>query len=288
MQILTTLNKNWAGGLTGLALLMSSAAAHAVLTTIPQSSLTASTTYYTDKIGGGLGSTRPHTGGSPRTSDPIRNDDAFFKVDLGFTYTLFGTPYTSLFINTNGNVSFKDGIAAWVPQGPLGADQPVISAWFGDVDTRPDNGGNVFVRLDSNQLIVTWDQVGYFNQNTDRLNSFQMIIRGDSYVVPSGEGTVGFWWKGMPWEDTETSNTAAIGFGTGTQGDGFVLEGSNASGLNAKVANRHIWFDTSDGSVELPPPPPPSNLPIPEPQTYALMLAGLAAVAAAVRRRRGS
>jgi hypothetical protein len=265
----------------GVAVLaMAAVTAQAALTEIPQSALTPSTTYYTDTIGSGIGSTQPWTGGSPRSSDPIRNDDAYFKIDLGYTFTLFGTAYDSLYVNTNGNVSFNSGISAYIPLGPIGADQPVVSAWFGDVDTRNAATGGVYVLNDSvaQQLIVTWDQVGYYNNHGDKLNSFQLVLRGDGYVVPDGEGTVGFWWKAMDWEDTDTSTTAAIGFGTGTVGDGFVLEGTNAVGLAPVVANHHIWFDTSSGSVVVPPP-------VPEPETVALMLAGLGVVAARLRRR---
>jgi hypothetical protein len=204
-------------------------------------------------------------------------------VALGFDYTLFGTTYNNVYVNTNGNVSFNAGISTYNPQGPLGSDEPIISAWFGDVDTRNVDSGLVKVRLDANQLIVTWDDVGYFRSNADKKNSFQMVIRGDNYVVPVGEGTVGFWWKNMPWEQNDTSTTAAIAFGTGTLGDGFVLDGSNTAGLNTQVANHHIWFNTNGGTVVVAPPDVSA---VPEPETYALMLGGLALVGAFARRRK--
>lgn len=254
--------------------------AHAALTTIAQSDLTASTGLYTDRIGGGIGETRAWTGGSARSADAFRNDDAYFEVALGFDFSLFGTSYSSLYVNTNGNLTFGSGLSEYLPEGPLGANRPIISPWFGDVDTRNTDSGLVHVRTDvPNQLIVTWDRVGYFNTQADTANTFQVVLRGDDYALPNGEGTVGFWWGDMGWEATGTSVTAAVGFGTGSVGDGYALEGSNAAGLNSVVANHHIWFNTAGGDVVVTPA-------VPEPATWALMAAGLMAMGVAARRRR--
>jgi len=155
---------------------------------------------------------------------------------------------------------------------------PIISAWFGDVDTRGVNSGLVHWQFDTaNQLVITWDQVGYYNSQSDALASFQMVLRGDDFVTPEGEGTIGFFYKDMPWEVTGTSTTSAIGFGDG-DGNSVVLDGSNTSGLNDVVANTHIWFNEDLAPVT----PPPA---VPEPASWALMIGGFALVGAAMRRR---
>jgi hypothetical protein len=254
--------------------------AHAALTTIPQSDLVASSGLYTDRIGGGIGEARAWTGGVPRSDDPIRNDDAYFEVALGFNFSLFGNTYSSVYVNTNGNLTFGSGLSEYIPTGPLGANRPIISPWFGDVDTRNAGSGLVYVRTDvPNQLIVTWDNVGYYNTRADATNSFQLVLRGDDYAVPNGEGSVGFWWGNMGWEATDTSRTAAVGFGTGSIGDGYALQGSNTAGLNGVVAHHHIWFNTAGGGVVVTPP-------VPEPSTWALLATGLVAVGVTARRRR--
>lgn len=254
--------------------------AHAALTTIPQSDLVASSGLYTDRIGGGIGEARAWTGGVPRSDDPIRNDDAYFEVALGFNFSLFGNTYSSVYVNTNGNLTFGSGLSEYIPTGPLGANRPIISPWFGDVDTRNAGSGLVYVRTDvPNQLIVTWDNVGYYDTRADATNSFQLVLRGDDYAVPNGEGSVGFWWGNMGWEATDTSRTAAVGFGTGSIGDGYALQGSNTAGLNGVVAHHHIWFNTAGGGVVVTPP-------VPEPSTWALLATGLVAVGVTARRRR--
>ena len=77
------------------ALSIVGAASAATTTTIPNSALTPSTTYYTDLIGGGLGS----------SSIMGRNDDGSSSVqNLGFNLNFFGVNYTQFYINNNGNI----------------------------------------------------------------------------------------------------------------------------------------------------------------------------------------
>jgi hypothetical protein len=256
-------------------------------TIIPQSALIPSSQYYTDLIGGGIGNIVVMTGGGNASGvgDPTgRNDDGFRgPIDFGYTLPFFGTNYTQFFANNNGNISFNNGIAAFVPSGPTGSAEPVISPWFGDVDTRGEASGVLHLRNDiSNETILTWDNVGRYNSQDDQLNSFQLVVRGPNYVIPAGEGSIGFFYKNMPWEVTGTSTTAAVGFGNGgTQSE--VLQGSTEPGLNTVVADHHIWFDQNLVVV-----PPPITTATPEPGTYALMLTGLAALGLVSRRRKRS
>jgi hypothetical protein len=128
---------------------------------------------------------------------------------------------------------------------------PIISPYFGDVDTRNAASGVVhFQTSTANQLVVTWDQVGFFSGHAPPLNSFQLVLRGDNFDVPVGEGSIGFFYKTMGWEQTDTSQVAATGFGDGL-GNGEVLESSLQSGLNTILQDHHIWFD-----VNLNPVPP--------------------------------
>jgi hypothetical protein len=251
-------------------------AARAAVTTIPQSALVSSAGYYTNT----LGAISVTTGGGNANGagDPSgRNDDGFNgPVALGFNYTLFGTTYNSIFINNNGNVSFGSGISAYVPTGPTGANQPVISPWFDDVDTRGTLSGVVHYQLNTpGQLVVTWDNVGYFGAHDDKLDSFQLVLRSDTFAVPTGEGQIGFFYGSMPWEQTDTSQVAAVGFGDGL-GNGEVLTGSSTqSNLNTLVADHHIWFNQNLTVVG-----------VPEPATWAMMITGFGLIGLAMRQRR--
>jgi len=211
-------------------------------TVIPNSALIPSTGYYTNDLGTNIVT----TGGGNAANVGLasgRNDDGFMALALPFSVTFFGNTYNSLFINNNGSVSFGAGISSFIPSGPTGAPQPIISPYFGDVDTRNALSGVVHYQTNvANQLVVTWDQVGYFNQHADVLNSFQLILRSTDFSVPVGEGNIGFFYSTMGWEVTDTSQTSAVGFGDGA-GNGEVLESSLQSGLNGILQDHHIWFD---------------------------------------------
>jgi hypothetical protein len=266
--------------------------AYAAVITIPQSALTPSTQYYTDIIGGGIGGVVVTTGGgnAANIGDPSgRNDDGFAgPLPLGFTLNFFGNNYTQFWANNNGNISFTAGIAAFTPTGPQGAPQPIISPFFGDVDTRNAASGLMHLRNDiPNEIIVTWDQVGYFGSHADKLNSFQLVLRGPGFVVPAGEGAIGFFWKTMQWETGDASGgsggfggtPAAVGFGDGG-GNGEILQGSTENGISGVVNNHKIWFDPNLAPIG----PGPGPTPAPEPGSLVLLAIGLFGLIAARRK----
>lgn len=272
--------------LSALALLLiTSISSYATLTTIPDSALSNSPGvytgdgYYTDTLGPNVVTTGG--GNAANIGDPSgRNDDGYMALNLGFNVTFFGTTYSSLYINTNGNVSFGSGISAYIPTGPTGASSPVISPFFGDVDTRNPNSGVVHYNLTTpNEITVTWDQVGYYDSVAPPTDSFQLVLRGDNFVVPTGEGKIGFFYGPMNWSVTDTSQVAAVGFGDGS-GNGEVLQGSLDPNMNNVVNNKYIWFDASLAPV------PPSNNNVPEPATLALLAAGLVSALMVSRMKR--
>jgi len=100
---------------------------------------------------------------------------------------------STLQVNTNGIISFTNPISAYTPDSfPLGNSQELIAPYWGDVDTtgtgiiwyrettdpdlleRADNeirqAFPTLIRYASEFLfIATWDHVGYYNSNTDRV-----------------------------------------------------------------------------------------------------------------------
>ena len=275
----------WSITITGILLLLGGIV-EATVTTIPASSLTSSGQYYTDITGGGIGTPLVMTGGGNAANvGGTRNDDGFSgPINLGFSLTFFGNPYTQFFANNNGNISFGNGIASYTPSGPQGAPQPIISPFFADVDTRNAASGLMYLRNNiPNEIIVTWDQVGYFDTNANKLDSFQLVLRGPGFTVPAGEGTIGFFYKSMQWETGDASGgsngfggtPAAVGFGDGAS-NGSVLQGSIQPNISAVVNNKFIWFNLNGSGVPTPTPPGGGGPTVPAASGWALAILGVA------------
>jgi hypothetical protein len=243
-----------------------------------------------------LGSVVVTTGGGNANGagDPSgRNDDGFSgPINLGFTLNFFGTNYTTFWVNNNGNVSFGNGIAAYTPSGPTGASQPIISPFFADVDTRNPSSGVVHLSTLANEDVITWDSVGYFDSAADKLDTFQLILRGPGYAIPTGQGQVGFFYGAMQWETGDASGgtdgfggtPAAVGFGDGS-GNGEVLEGSVQNGISSIVNDEYIWFNLSSSGVPVVPPPPSG---VPEPASVGFLLTGAGVLLFASRKYRAA
>ena len=134
-----------------------------------------------------------------------RNDDYYTSfIDLTSIFpsgmNFFGTTWTGLYVNNNGNVTFGSGLYSFTPTSIGGSfSSPIIAPFWGDVDTSsinyydanisdgfvtPTAGGNSMgsnltwydIDTTTNTFTVTWDDVGYYSSNTDKLNAFQLQL----------------------------------------------------------------------------------------------------------------
>ena len=124
---------------------------------------------------------------------PANDDGSSAAIDITSVFesgiNFFGTTYTSLFVNNNGNISFGSAIRDFNPNGLSDTSGvPIIAAFWSDVDTRagaltPSAGGNstgsnlVYWDLDpaGNTFTATWDDVGEFSNGTVP-NAFQLQL----------------------------------------------------------------------------------------------------------------
>jgi autotransporter-associated beta strand protein len=142
-----------------------------------------------------------------------RNDDGFAYTSLigkgvagsSLVLPFYGESYSGLYVNNNGAISFNSGVSTYTGQSfPAAGLPPMIAPFWADVDTRPANGGSVWYRTATDEAtltavgdrihnsflgsslfnptfvqVVTWDKVGYYDQHTDRVNTFQAVIASD-------------------------------------------------------------------------------------------------------------
>jgi DNA-binding cell septation regulator SpoVG len=124
-----------------------------------------------------------------------RNDDGsttFINLQQVFGQGLnfFGTVYDGLYLNNNGSVTFGNATGSYTPTSISGnTNNPMIAAFWADVDTRGPAGGVtpggnstgtnlLWYDLDSvnHTFTATWDDVGYYSGQTNKLNAFQIRL----------------------------------------------------------------------------------------------------------------
>ncbi|MFO0625360.1 MAG: nidogen-like domain-containing protein [Polyangiales bacterium] len=127
----------------------------------------------------------------------------------------FGNRYTSMFVNTNGNITFRAALPTYTPDPFPVAQQPMIAPWWGDVDTR--GGGqpsrnNICFHIEPNRVVVTWHLVGYYSSHDNLQNSFQLILTRSNTCTTSGDFDVEFRYARCQWTTGDASGGTG-GFG---------------------------------------------------------------------------
>jgi uncharacterized repeat protein (TIGR03803 family) len=186
-------------------------------------------------------------------------------VNLGFSLTFYGKTFSSLFINNNGNVSFDAAVPDFTPYLMQDATNQIIAPFFADVDTRVGNvvsfGADV---VDGHPAFgVNWAGVGYYRENTDKLNSFQLVLISRADRNP-GDFDMEFNYDQIQWETGDVGGgvggvggeSAVAGFsdGSGNPGASYQMDGSRIAGtfldaspaglvhgsLNSDVPGRYV------------------------------------------------
>lgn len=230
---------------------------------------------------------------------PANDDGATGAVSLGFSANYFGTTYNQTFISNNGYLTFSSGQGTYTPGG-LGSGyvgQPIIAAFFADVDTRAANSGLTSYGSGTyagrQAFGATWPAVGYYPSRDDLLNTFQIILTNRS-DTGAGNFDVYLNYDRIQWETGSASGglggfggtSAAAGFNAGLPGNpagtfyefpgsrmnGALIDGGPNSltvGTNDSVMGQYL-FAVRNGTIDVPPPTR-----VPEPATIALFSLGL-------------
>lgn len=199
--------------------------------------------------------------GCPMTTLPRTDDDSTGLVPLGFTIDFFGTAYSSLYVNNNGNVTFDAALAEFTPFGLTSTNTKIIAPFFGDVDTRNADSGEVTYgacTFDGRPaFFANWAGVGvgYFSARADKLNIFQLILV-DRSDAGAGDFDIVFNYDQVQWETGDASggsggiggSPARVGFSNGV-GTSFELPGSGVSlaFLDTNTNTGLIWNSLNSG-----------------------------------------
>jgi len=111
-------------------------------------------------------------------------DDDSIEVPLGFSFPFQGDTYSSVFVNSNGNLTFGSGDTDFSESvGEFLNGQPRIAPLWDDLS--PNQGGQVTVEFDTGSATVVFDGVPQFLAGDD--NTFMATMRADgSYTIEYG------------------------------------------------------------------------------------------------------
>ncbi len=149
---------------------------------------------------------RPVTGGG--TALPL-SDDSNMAVALPFAFSFRGATYDSVFVNSDGNLSFgaADSASTSRSLGRFLAGPPRIAPLFADLDPAQP-GASVTTRSEGDSFSVIWSDVPQFGK-TDK-NSFQVTLFRN--------GRIAFAWAaGL----TATLDEGVVGIAPGSNRGGF-------------------------------------------------------------------
>jgi hypothetical protein len=192
-----------------------------------------------------------------------RNDDGSSnELTLPFEINFFGNTFNSFFINNNGNVTFNSPDGTFTPEPFPVAGAPRIAPYWGDVDTGCLTCGEVYVGSpNADTTIVTWNNVGFFSQDSSLTNNFQLVLRNRDDIA-AGDFDIEFRYDRLEWTTGDASGgtnglggtpaqagfDAGIGVGGGSEGGGSEGGGEELPSLAAATTTAPVTFFTLPGS----------------------------------------
>ncbi|MEE2681734.1 MAG: hypothetical protein VX641_05105, partial [Planctomycetota bacterium] len=126
-------------------------------------------------------------------------DDDSELLPLPFTFDFYGTGYTSVYVGSNGYLTFGAPDTAYTESIEGHFEFPRIAPLFDDLN--PSAGGTVNARTVGDSVAITWSDVPEYS--TSNSNSFQVVLEA------SGEFTVT--WLGIAATDAVVGISAGAG-----------------------------------------------------------------------------
>lgn len=138
-------------------------------------------------------------------------------------------------------MTFDGPSGTYTPYNLTTAGGPIVAPFFADVDTRNPSSALVTYGAspDGHTFCVNWVDVGYFDSNVDKTNSFQLLIT-DRNNLGAGDVDLTFNYGHIGWETGSASGgvggiggvSARAGYsaGTGDANSSLELAGSGVSG----------------------------------------------------------
>ncbi|GAA1876788.1 PQQ-dependent sugar dehydrogenase [Asanoa iriomotensis] len=227
------------------------AATHVI--TAPSAPATYTATYEATGGGGGDYEVSDATGqpyvGATATTLPLTADDAKQQVSLPFAFPFYGVPQNSLWVTTNGFLSFTDpgqaGLIAVNSPLPNGdAPNAGIYPFWDDLVPRADSAirTETLGSAPNRRFVVEWGNIGHYGSNSARLSVSAVLYES---------GKIDFNYDLLN-TAREYGNSATIGIE-----DAAGATATTYSFNQPNLANgKRVTFTPAGGGSDDPPPPP--------------------------------
>ncbi len=194
-------------------------------------------------LNSGLGGTSGYGEQSFKTTGGYTGslDDGSRLVDISGVFgsggmDVYGARYTSIYINTNGLITFNSAQPSYTPAALTTLGQPSLAPFWTDIDIS--KGGDIYWDIDATtgKITVTWLNVAPYTGGGT--NSFQAVITnlgGGDFGVDYIYNSIGF--------TNGYAGQATVGISDGS-GSQTLLEGSGDAAFLATYAGND--FDTND------------------------------------------
>ena len=165
------------------------------------------------------------------------DDGSSPQTPLGFTLDYFGTDYTSVYVNENGDLTFTGPLSSYTPSGIGTVGTDIIAPFFADANS--DNGGGITLYGATtfegySAFVAEWPGVDCYTDDgtaSDVDNDFEVILinRPDLGV---GDFQIEYNYDQVQWDAGEASDgtTSAPECQSTVNNDAAVVGFSNTSG----------------------------------------------------------
>jgi hypothetical protein len=140
-------------------------------------------------------------------------DEISAKANIGFTVNFYGNRTNTLFVNTDGNVTFYAPLDVFISRVfPIGLGQPILAPFWADVDTTGAPGKGSLTNtvtfgtgtLEGHKAFAaTWTQVGFNTAHTAPNDTFQVVLI-DRSDTGAGNFDIEFNYNGILWDSSDT------------------------------------------------------------------------------------
>jgi subtilisin family serine protease len=168
------------------------------------------------------------------------SDDGSVRISLPFPVRFYGNNYEQMYINGNGNVSFRNGIFYYINQAlPFNFAPAVFALWD---DLNDVMGGDICSTYDPGhgRFIVEWSAVPRYDGVSSE--TFQIVLYNTEYrSTPSGDAVIEVEYNNVP---VTNECTVGVDADNGNNGLQYVYNGTYANTASPLAAGRALRFST--------------------------------------------